>query len=194
MKKTPSLSESITSVLQESKSDLIKKLDALTKEFVQLILKGEITNDDINEITGQFDGELYAARRKLNYNKIDPAKRAAAIEKGKATRAADKDKSAARSAKLKKDTELAKNMYDDGILPQKMDWSEGKVPTGVEKYYKYIRKEEGYPDIRGGGEDFPARFFYELKSQYVGKKVGTKVLDSLNIDEGNILDDIKSRD
>jgi len=181
------LEQSAKVILTEGKSEaLVTKLEALTKEFVDLILKGEIDNDGINEITGQFNDSLVSARRKFNASKIDPAKKAAAIEKGKATRAADRAASAAMMAQTQAEIVKAKQMEKDGILPEFLRKETGVNTSAIKQYYDFAGQEAGYHDVRSG-YDVADYTIYKLKSKFSGEKVGKSVLARLEVGYSEII-------
>jgi hypothetical protein len=173
------LKESIITVLTESKTDVLKRLEAITNELNQLIMKGELERDEINQVQGQFTSSLEGTRRKFNAAKISPEKRAAAIAKGKETRAAGKAADAKYKNKKAAEDKEAEEKFKDGILPNYFSAYEGKEPADLMKYYIFARD---IPDDGRGGGNYPNIFIYRLNKQYIDKKVGTAVLSKLGID------------
>ncbi len=173
------LKESIINVLTESKTDVLKRLEAITNELNQLIMKGELEREEINQVQGQFTSSLEGTRRKFTASKISPEKRAAAIAKGKETRAAGKAADAEYKNRKAAEDKEAEEKLKAGILPNYFSAYQGKEPAELNKYYIFARD---IPDDGRGGGNYPNTFIYKLLKQYIDKKVGTAVLTKLGID------------
>jgi len=137
------------------KTTLLKEVGELAKAA----RRGDLTNDEINDLVAKVEDTLRTARRAHVTAKRDPKKVKAAIKKAAATRARNKKKHAEWAKIAKKEREEEDARRAAGYLAEEVSECDAGIPNP--KYYEYA-----YTDERSGGYKI-----YRLRAEYVNKSV-----------------------
>lgn len=131
------------------------------EDLVNLSKEGKLSPDDIRNITSQ----LVGARKKFFINKRSPEDRKASAAKGKDTRTKNKADREKYGEKVRMQYDAEEAAYEkrkaSGLLPIETNDYTTDVDT---EYYNFVEKGEWSNS-------------YELKRQYINKKMPKDVLD-----------------